>query len=110
MVYSKIQNQVGGNNLSDQTWLLTQIISLLYVVIILVVVMDPRKLSFSGIFLIGEMCLISGPSSIDPKTNKAYGTSFPMLSVEDTVRAQFLLLEYLGIEKVCNESNLHMLF
>ncbi|CAF0963210.1 unnamed protein product, partial [Adineta ricciae] len=42
----------------------------------------------------------TGPSSIDPKTNKAYGTSFPMLSVEDTVRAQFFLLKYLGIEKL----------
>ncbi|UJR36141.1 hypothetical protein I4U23_028874 [Adineta vaga] len=42
----------------------------------------------------------TGPSSIDPKTNKAYGTSFPMLSVEDFVRSQFQLLKHLGIEKL----------
>lgn len=42
----------------------------------------------------------TGPSSINPETHQAYGTSFPMLSVEDFVRAQFLLLKHLGIEKV----------
>jgi len=45
-------------------------------------------------------CLISGPSSINPETNKPYGSSFPMLSVEDFVRAQFQLVKHLGIEKV----------
>jgi homoserine O-acetyltransferase len=42
----------------------------------------------------------SGPSSINPETNKPYGSSFPMISVEDFVRAQFQLVKYLGIEKV----------
>ena len=45
--------------------------------------------------------LFSGPSSINPETNKQYGSSFPILSVEDFVRAQFQLVKYLGIEKVC---------
>ncbi len=44
--------------------------------------------------------LFSGPSSINPETNKPYGSSFPILSVEDFVRAQFQLVKYLGIEKV----------
>jgi len=42
----------------------------------------------------------SGPSSIDPQTNKPFGSSFPMFSVEDLVRAQFQLVKHLGIEKV----------
>ncbi|CAF3377192.1 unnamed protein product [Rotaria sp. Silwood1] len=42
----------------------------------------------------------TGPSSKNPKTNKPYGASFPMLSVEDFVRAQFHLIKHLGIEKL----------
>jgi homoserine O-acetyltransferase len=42
----------------------------------------------------------TGPSSLDPSTGEAYGTRFPILSVFDMVRAQFLLLDYLGIEKL----------
>ena len=42
----------------------------------------------------------TGPSSIDPSTGKPFATAFPMLSVEDMVRAQFHLLDHLGIDKV----------
>lgn len=42
----------------------------------------------------------SGPSSIDPATDKPYGVSFPLVTVEDMIRAQFLLLDHLGIEKL----------
>ena len=42
----------------------------------------------------------SGPSSINPLTNEVYATSFPLVTVEDMVRAQFLLLDHLGIEQV----------
>eukprot|EP00049_Salpingoeca_infusionum_P015530 m.303234 g.303234 ORF g.303234 m.303234 type:complete len:342 (-) comp15892_c1_seq6:4063-5088(-) len=42
----------------------------------------------------------SGPSDINPATNKPYGLHFPMVTVQDMVRAQFLLLDHLGIEKV----------
>ncbi len=51
-------------------------------------------------FLLNYLHFFSGPSSINPKTNKPYGSSFPLLSVEDFVRAQFQLVKYLGIEKV----------
>lgn len=40
----------------------------------------------------------TGPSSINPDTGKPYGSSFPRISVEDMVRAQRLLVEYLGID------------
>ena len=40
----------------------------------------------------------SGPNSMDAKTNKPYGASFPILTVEDWVHSQAKLLDYLGIE------------
>lgn len=42
----------------------------------------------------------TGPSSIDPADGKPYATRFPMLSVQDMVRAQKRLLDDLGIEKL----------
>ncbi|XP_077997942.1 uncharacterized protein LOC144451056 [Glandiceps talaboti] len=42
----------------------------------------------------------TGPSSINPSTGKEYGTTFPMISVEDIVRVQFLLIDHLGIDKL----------
>ncbi|XP_065829572.1 uncharacterized protein [Oscarella lobularis] len=42
----------------------------------------------------------SGPSSLNPETEKPYGMTFPLLTVEDIVRSQFLLLDHLGIEKI----------
>lgn len=48
----------------------------------------------------------TGPSSIDPSTLNApegpsnYGTKFPVLSIFDMVRAQFHLLDHLGVSKL----------
>ncbi|KAJ7180340.1 Alpha/Beta hydrolase protein [Mycena crocata] len=42
----------------------------------------------------------TGPSSIDPQTGVPYATHFPILSVFDMVRAQFRLLDHLGVEKL----------
>jgi len=42
----------------------------------------------------------TGPSSLDPMTRQPYGTSFPILTMQDMVRAQFRLLDYLGIDKL----------
>jgi homoserine O-acetyltransferase len=40
----------------------------------------------------------TGPSSINPATGKAYGASFPVLTVEDWVHSQALLADQLGID------------
>ena len=40
----------------------------------------------------------SGPGSIDPKTGKPYGLSFPVITIRDMVRAQAMLLDHLGID------------
>jgi homoserine O-acetyltransferase len=42
----------------------------------------------------------TGPSSIDPRAGRPYGPDFPMLTVADMVRAQFLLLDHLGIGRL----------
>ena len=41
-----------------------------------------------------------GPSSIDPQTQKIYGTNFPVLTINDIVNAQYNLLEFFKIEKL----------
>ncbi|KAL9112745.1 MAG: hypothetical protein Q9227_003048 [Pyrenula ochraceoflavens] len=42
----------------------------------------------------------TGPSSRDPADGMHYATRFPILTMEDMVRAQFRLLDFLGIEKL----------
>jgi len=42
----------------------------------------------------------TGPSSIDPKTGKPYGPTFPMVTVKDMVDAQKALVDHLGIEQL----------
>ena len=42
----------------------------------------------------------TGPSSIDPKTQKPYALNFPMITIADMVVAQKRLIEHLGIEKL----------
>ncbi|KAI0298905.1 Alpha/Beta hydrolase protein [Russula brevipes] len=42
----------------------------------------------------------TGPSSVDPATGKPYATTFPLIGIFDMVRAQYALLDHLGIEKL----------
>ncbi|KAI0440028.1 homoserine O-acetyltransferase [Xylaria telfairii] len=42
----------------------------------------------------------TGPSSVDPADGQKYATRFPILTMEDMVRAQFRLLEHLGVERL----------
>jgi homoserine O-acetyltransferase len=42
----------------------------------------------------------TGPTSIDPKTHKAYGMSFPFVTISDVVRSQKLLLDHLGVSEL----------
>ncbi len=42
----------------------------------------------------------TGPASIDPATGKIYGLNFPLVTIRDMVRAQAMLLDQLGIEKL----------
>ncbi|OGX05680.1 MAG: homoserine O-acetyltransferase [Omnitrophica WOR_2 bacterium GWA2_47_8] len=42
----------------------------------------------------------TGPASINPKTSKPYGLSFPMVTIDDMVSAQKRLLDHLGIKRL----------
>lgn len=42
----------------------------------------------------------TGPSSIDPADGQRYATRFPIVTIDDMVRAQFRLLDGLGVEKL----------
>jgi homoserine O-acetyltransferase/O-succinyltransferase len=46
----------------------------------------------------------TGPISINPATGKEYGLDFPVVTVGDMVRAQKLLVDYLGIERLLSVS------
>jgi homoserine O-acetyltransferase len=42
----------------------------------------------------------SGPSSINPETDKPYGLNFPLVTIKDMVTAQSHLIRHLGIKKL----------
>ncbi|KAB2873500.1 MAG: homoserine O-acetyltransferase [Pseudorhodoplanes sp.] len=42
----------------------------------------------------------SGPSSTNPQTGKPWGLEFPVITIRDMVRAQAMLLDHLGIERL----------
>ena len=42
----------------------------------------------------------TGPSSIDPKTGRPYGLTFPLISIKDMVSAQRVLIDHFGIERL----------
>lgn len=42
----------------------------------------------------------TGPSSVDPTTGQPYGSTFPLVTVGDMVRAQRELLRHLGVERL----------
>jgi homoserine O-acetyltransferase len=50
--------------------------------------------------LLGGCYGSTGPSSTNPATGNPYATDFPIISVRDMVRAQLLMLDHLGIEKL----------
>ena len=41
-----------------------------------------------------------GPSEINPDTNKKYGITFPVITINDMVNAQFNLLSFFNIDKL----------
>jgi homoserine O-acetyltransferase len=50
--------------------------------------------------VIGSCKGSTGPASINPRTGRPYNLSFPVVMVRDMVRAQKLLLDYLGIDSL----------
>ncbi|MBS0470255.1 MAG: homoserine O-acetyltransferase [Proteobacteria bacterium] len=50
--------------------------------------------------VVGGCMGTTGPAETNPETGKPYGLSFPVVTIRDMVRAQAMLLDHLGIEKV----------
>ena len=48
--------------------------------------------------------------SVNPLTRERYCTTFPVISVQDMVNAQFLLLDSLGIDKVRRFHRVSMIY
>jgi homoserine O-acetyltransferase len=42
----------------------------------------------------------TGPGSIDPNTGKRYGAAFPVITINDMVRLQKMLIDHLGIQRL----------
>ena len=62
--------------------------------------LDTEKYFFICTNVLGSCYGTTGPGDISPKTKKPYGLDFPVVTVSDWVRAQALLLDHLGIEKL----------
>ncbi|CAN5165796.1 homoserine O-acetyltransferase [soil metagenome] len=50
--------------------------------------------------VIGGCMGSTGPASINPATGKLWGLDFPVITIPDMVRAQAMLIDHLGIEKL----------
>ena len=61
--------------------------------------LDTHRFFVIGVNNLGGCFGTTGPSSIDAKTGKPYGASFPVVTVEDWVAAQARLADRLGIQR-----------
>ncbi len=50
--------------------------------------------------ILGSCMGTTGPGSINPGTGKPYGINFPVVTIGDMVKAQKMLMDHLGIEKI----------
>lgn len=61
---------------------------------------DTEKYFVISTNIIGGCMGSWGPKENDPKTKKPYATNFPIITINDMVRAQNLLIEEMGIKKI----------
>ena len=61
---------------------------------------DPARHFIICINVLGSCMGSSGPASIDPATGEKWAMQFPVITIADMVRAQALLLDHLGVERL----------
>lgn len=61
---------------------------------------DTDRFCVICINVIGSCMGSSGPAAVNPATDAPWGMDFPVITLFDMVRAQALLLDYLGIERL----------
>jgi len=59
---------------------------------------DPARHCIISINVLGSCMGSSGPASIDSSTGAPFAMAFPVITIADMVRAQAVLLDYLGIQ------------
>lgn len=62
--------------------------------------LDTERLFVVCVNVLGGCCGSTGPASENPETGAPYGMRFPIVTIRDMVRAQRLLLEALGVERL----------
>ncbi|HDQ25812.1 MAG TPA: homoserine O-acetyltransferase [bacterium] len=62
--------------------------------------MDTNKYFVICSNVLGSCYGSTGPSSVNPKTGKPYGITFPVVTIADMVKAQKALLDSLGVNKL----------
>ena len=60
---------------------------------------DTDKFFVVGLNNLGGCHGSTGPNSVNPETGKPFGSSFPVITVEDWVESQARLADYLGIQQ-----------
>ncbi len=50
--------------------------------------------------ILGGCMGTTGPASLNPRTGRPYGSSFPAITTGDIVHVQYLLLQHLGIQRL----------
>ena len=62
--------------------------------------LDPARHFIIATNVVGGCMGTTGPASINPATGAPYGLAFPMITIADMVRAQAMLVQALGVERL----------